>query len=82
MTNHEYNKRRMIRVAVFAAFIILVFSLLGMPGTYDDEVEKLEEYCRNIKLHQESNGKYGWPNYAMTADQQDKYCKENKDERK
>ena len=47
------------------AYIIILLAIMGIVGTYDfEEAERQEqEYCDMVKLHKQTRGQSGWPEY-------------------
>ena len=50
--------------------IVIFASILGWIGTQDkqQQQESQSEYCRMVKLHKETNGSFGWPDYENSYD--------------
>lgn len=58
---------------IAGGFIFLALAITG-TNDFDQVKEQNEEYCENVQLFSDSNGKSGWPDYNETFDE---YCKDN-----
>lgn len=47
------------------AFVIIMVAAYGIVGTHDFEEEQRQEqeYCDMVKLHKQTRGQAGWPEY-------------------
>lgn len=42
--------------------IISIFAVVG-AGDYQEATEQQTVYCKMVKLHKDTNGESGWPDY-------------------
>jgi len=51
-----------VKYAVAIAVVVVAFGIVGQQD-YEDELRQVQNYCEMVKLHEQTNGKHGWPAY-------------------
>lgn len=49
-------------IGLFITAIISIFAVVG-AGDYQEATQQETAYCDMVKLHKETNGESGWPDY-------------------
>lgn len=55
-----------LAIIIFTVVFWLLLYLLPDPES-EAEIAR-DSYCRMVKIHKESNGEYGWPDYMGSYD--------------